>query len=315
MCSSDLKKQPGPPPGGPGGARGPGGPSGPGGEQARTQKGINGSTVDLPFGLDSARTPVLGSYASGEQRPASLTTQWYKLDLAAVQQDSAYRVLVLTVAGRIAARADDGRDIEGQQLRLEFAHRADDGTVRALGDLTPPNIGGAPVWRNLPIALDRIPADTNAIRLVARTDGLSDKGWLAVTPPRLPKLSTLNAVIGKNDPVLADFQVGLAFPCQRPFQHRDGVAELPSWRIQPDKLNAQVSTPWQGLTGGGPLGWIDLLLQPRTVPAYLANDWTRDWGELQQYQFVADAKAPQANLTVEVENRWGWTEEEPIRTG
>lgn len=74
----------GPPPGGgPGG--GPGGPAGgPGG--TTTETGINGSTVALPFGLDSARTPVLGSYATGDKQPAHLTTQWYRMDSAAARR-------------------------------------------------------------------------------------------------------------------------------------------------------------------------------------------------------------------------------------
>ena len=45
--------------------------------------GINGSQVTLPFGLDPASTPVLGSYTDGEQKQASLTTQWYGLDRGA----------------------------------------------------------------------------------------------------------------------------------------------------------------------------------------------------------------------------------------
>uniref|UniRef100_UPI000A58AFE4 arabinosyltransferase C-terminal domain-containing protein n=1 Tax=Nocardia jejuensis TaxID=328049 RepID=UPI000A58AFE4 len=287
-------------------------PSGSAPGDAGSVKGINGSTVALPFGLDAARTPILGSYATGQRQPAGLTTQWYRLDLAAAQQDSAYRVLVLTVAGKTAPAEDDGDAAVAPPLRVEFAHRADDGTVQPLGDMTPPNVGGAPMWRDLPIALDRMPAETNAIRLVARADDPTGKQWLALTPPRLPRLETLNTVVGNTDPVLTDFHVGLAFPCQRPFDHHDGVAELPTWRIEPDKLNAQVAHTWQGDTGGGPLGWIDLLTQPHTVPAYLDNDWTRDWGELQRLTPVTEA--PAATLTVEVENRWGWRNDTPIKT-
>ncbi|MBF6371133.1 arabinosyltransferase C-terminal domain-containing protein, partial [Nocardia puris] len=44
------------------------------------EAGINGSSVALPFGLDPARTPVLGSYQEDEQRLAALTTHWYRLD-------------------------------------------------------------------------------------------------------------------------------------------------------------------------------------------------------------------------------------------
>lgn len=295
---------PGAPPSGP--QAGPPGVSGP------AVAGVNGSTVSLPFGLAPERTPVLGSYSTGEPQPTRLTTQWYRMDLAAAQRNPAYRVLILTVAGRIESTAPDGSRMPGRRLRVEFARRTEDGTTTALGEVTPPTVGGAPGWRNLPVALDRIPPGTTAVRLVADPAEPDPMQWLAITPPRLPKLSSLTTVVGSSDPVLADWHVGLAFPCQRPFDHRDGVAEMPIWRIQPDKLNAQVSETWQGDTGGGPLGWTGMLMQARTIPAYLADDWTRDWGELQR--LTRTVAAPPADITVRTENRWGLTTEPPIKT-
>ncbi|MFC9661891.1 arabinosyltransferase domain-containing protein [Nocardia sp. NPDC127606] len=314
---------PGPGGSGPGGS-GPGGPTGsppsgpnagpPGAPSASgpAVTGVNGSTAALPFGLAPERTPVLGSYSTGEPQRTQLTTQWYRLDLAATQQNPAYRVVILTVAGRIESTAPDGSRMPGQRLRVEFARRAEDGTTTALGEAIPPTVGGAPGWRNLPIALDRIPLGTTAVRLVADAAEPDPLQWLAITPPRLPKLSSLNTVVGSADPVLADWHVGLAFPCQRPFDHHNGVAEMPIWRIQPDKLNAQVSETWQGDAGGGPLGWTGMLMQSRTVPAYLADDWTRDWGELQR--LTRTVAAPPADITVHTETRWGLTNEPPIKT-
>ncbi|MGW6624713.1 arabinosyltransferase domain-containing protein [Nocardia sp. NPDC055002] len=305
-------------PGGPapaGGTTGtpPSGPNaGPPGAAGPAVAGVNGSTVALPFGLAPERTPVLGSHSTGEPQRTQLTTQWYRLDMAAAQQNPAYRVMILTVAGRIESTAPDGSRMPGQRLRVEFARRAEDGTTTALGEAIPPTVGGAPGWRNLPIALDRVPVGTTAVRLVADAAEPDPMQWLAITPPRLPKLSSLNTVVGSTDPVLTDWHVGLAFPCQRPFDHHTGVAEMPIWRIQPDKLNAQVSETWQGDTGGGPLGWTGMLMQSRTVPAYLADDWTRDWGELQR--LTRTVAAPPADITVRTEIRWGLTNETPIKT-
>ncbi|MVU81453.1 arabinosyltransferase [Nocardia sp. ET3-3] len=307
----DLAPEGAGPGGGSGGGQRPTPPPGGGpADKPKADPGINGSTVALPYGLDPKRTPVLGSYTTAQPQPAHLTTQWYRMDLAAAQRDSTYHVLVLTVAGHIAGN-DDGHSIDGAQLRLEFARHTDDGTIQPLGDLTPPNVGGAPGWRNLPIALDRIPAGTTLIRLVARADDPTGKQWLALTPPRLPHLSTLDSVVGHDTPVLTDFHVGLAFPCQHPLDHRDGVAQLPTWRILPDKLNSQVSETWQGDSGGGPLGWSTLLLKSQPVPSYLDHDWTRDWGELQRLTPYNDA--PTAPVDVRVENRWGWTDDSPIK--
>ncbi|MFD3591652.1 arabinosyltransferase domain-containing protein [Nocardia sp. NPDC058640] len=289
-----------------------GGPPGGPGSPEPAMAGVNGSTVALPFGLAPERTPVLGSYSSGEPQRTQLTTQWYRMDLAAAQRNAVHRVLILTVAGRIESTAPDGSRLPGQRLRVEFARHSEAGTSTVLGELTPPMVGGAPGWRNLPIELDRIPAGTTAVRLIADASDPDPMQWLAITPPRLPKLSPLNTVVGNSDPILADWHVGHAFPCQRPLNHRNGVAELPIWRIQPDKLNAQVSETWQNATGGGPLGWTTMLTRSHTIPTYLSNDWTRDWGELQR--LTRTITAPPAEITVHTETRWGLTNESPIKT-
>ena len=51
-------------------------------------------------------------------------------------------------------------------------------------------------------------------------DDLAPQHWIAVTPPRILQLRTLQDVVGSADPVLLDWLVGLAFPCQRPFGTR-----------------------------------------------------------------------------------------------
>nr|WP_221333165.1 arabinosyltransferase domain-containing protein [Nocardia transvalensis] len=276
------------------------------------QVGINGSSVKLPFGLDPARTPVLGSYTSGDKQQAHLTSQWYGLDLAAARNDPAYQVLVVSAAGRIKSVNKDGVVTYGQDLSVEFAHRAEDGSEQALGSFQPQDVGGAPSWRNMRVPLDRIPDGTNAVRIKAVANDLTPRQWLAVTPPRLPKLSTLDTVVGRQDPVLEDWHVGLAFPCQRPFDHRDGVAEVPRWRILPDRVGSDASNAWQDDIGGGPLGWTGLLTEAEAVPAYLNHDWSRDWGSLERLTPLVPSATP-ANLGVTVENRSGWAKDVPIR--
>ncbi|MBF6238066.1 arabinosyltransferase domain-containing protein [Nocardia otitidiscaviarum] len=280
---------------------------------SRQQAGINGSNVALPFGLDPARTPVLGSYTQDEQRVADLTTGWYRLDLTdSMRADPAYRVLVVTAAGRIRYIDADGVETYGQDLWVEYGTRADDGTVTDVGRIRPIDIGPAPSWRNLRVPLRDIPASANAVRLVAHDADITQKQWLAVTPPRLPRLATLDAVVGRTAPVLEDWHVGLAFPCQRPFDHHDGVAEVPQWRILPDRVGSDASNAWQDSIGGGPLGWTELLLKAQTVPTYLDDDWGRDWGSLEKFTpYVSDAEP--AELDVTVETRSGLADDAPIR--
>ncbi|MFC9893102.1 arabinosyltransferase domain-containing protein [Nocardia sp. NPDC127579] len=277
------------------------------------QAGINGSTVALPFGLDPARTPVLGSYSADAQTQAKLTSQWYRLDLTdAVRDDPAYQVLALTVAGRIRSVDADGVVTYGQELRLEYGTRRADGEFETLGAVDPLDVGPAPSWRNLRVPLDRLPTGVNAVRLVAVDNDITQRQWLAVTPPRLPRLATLNSVVGSSDPVLLDWHVGLAFPCQRPFDHHDGVAEIPRWRILPDRVGSDASNAWQDDIGGGPLGWTELLAKAETVPTYLEHDWGRDWGALEQFTPYDPAAEP-ARIGATVVRRWGVSKDSPIR--
>ncbi|MBF6247866.1 arabinosyltransferase C-terminal domain-containing protein, partial [Nocardia elegans] len=278
------------------------------------EAGINGSSVALPFGLDPARTPVLGSYQEDEQRQAALTTHWYRLDQNAddLRADPAYRVLAITAAGRIKSVDADGVETYGQELRVEYGVREADGSVRVLGSVLPLDIGPAPSWRTLRVPLDRLPGEVNAVRLVAVDNDITQRQWLAVTPPRLPRLATLNSVVGSTDPVLLDWHVGLAFPCQRPFDHHDGVAEAPRWRILPDRVGSDASNAWQDDIGGGPLGWTELLLKAETVPSYLDHDWGRDWGSLERFTPYDPAAEP-ATIGVHVVTRPGTADDPPIR--
>ena len=41
--------------------------------------GVNGSRARLPYNLDPARTPVMGSWRAGAQQPAALRSSWYRL--------------------------------------------------------------------------------------------------------------------------------------------------------------------------------------------------------------------------------------------
>ena len=60
-----------------------------------------------------------------------------------------------------------------------------------------------------------------------------------------------------------DWAVGLAFPCQQPMLHANGVTEIPKFRITPDYNAKRKDTDtWQDGLNGGLLGITDLLLAP-----------------------------------------------------
>jgi arabinosyltransferase C len=233
--------------------------------------GINGSRARLPYNLDPARTPVLGSWRPGVQVPAMLRTAWYRLP-AKEQRDQAGPLLVVSAAGRF----------NPDEVQVQWADDKQAAAGKPGGSVVFGDVGAAPAWRNLRTPLTAIPPSATRVRLVATDNDLAPAHWIALTPPRIPRLRTLQEVVGSHDPVLLDWLVGLAFPCQRPFGHQNGVIEPPKWRILPDRFGAEANSPVMDNNGGGPLGITELLDRATTVPTYLKDDWFRDWGTLQQ---------------------------------
>src|SRR5699024_5040420 len=210
-------------------------------------------------------------------------------------------LLVMAAAGRIGAN----------DLRIEYGRPGSVGAAgptdfEVMGSMSPIDIGPAPAWRNLRIPLESIPEEAEVVRVVARDANLSPDSWLAVTPPRNPRLRTLDEVVGRSDPVLIDWVVGLAFPCQRPFVHNGGVAETPRYRILADRESSSAANWWQSAAGGGPLLWTTQSVEAVTVPTYLDHDWARDWGSLQRFDPL-DPTAVPADLGRGSDMRWGWT--------
>ncbi|MDT5180527.1 MAG: arabinosyltransferase, partial [Mycobacterium sp.] len=214
--------------------------------------GVNGSRARLPYNLNPATTPVMGSWRAGTQQPAQLRSAWYRLP----NRDTAGPLLVVAAAGRF-----DPGEVTVQWATDQQAASGEPGGSVGFGD-----VGAVPAWRNLRVPLNAIPRDATQVRLVASDEDLAPQHWIAVTPPRIPQLRTLQDVVGSTDPVLMDWLVGLAFPCQRPFGHQNGVTEVPKWRILPDRFGAEANSPVMDYLGGGPLGITELLVRAEPVP-------------------------------------------------
>ena len=92
-------------------------------------------------------------------------------------------------------------------------------------------------------------------------------------------------------PVLMDWAVGLAFPCQQPMLHANGVTQIPAFRITPDYNAKRKDTDtWEDGRNGGLLGISDLLLRAHVMATYLSQDWGRDWGSLRKFDTIVDAQ-------------------------
>ena len=258
-----------------------------------TRPGVNGSTVPLPYGLDPARVPVAGTYSEGAQQDSRLASAWYELPPA----DDAHPLVVISAAGTIAGTSVADGLTSGQTVDLEYARRGPDGALVAAGRVSPYDIGPQPSWRNLRYPREQIPADAVAVRVIAEDLSLSQGDWLAVTPPRVPELRSVQEYVGSEQPVLMDWAVGLAFPCQQPMLHANGVTQIPKFRISPDYYAKLQSTDtWQDGLNGGLLGITDLLLRASVMSTYLSQDWGQDWGSLRRFDTVVDAEPADIEL-------------------
>src|SRR5271165_1026687 len=257
--------------------------------------GINGSLVPLPYGLNPDQVPLAGSYTTGAQQQSKLTSAWYQLPKA----DDGHPLLVVTAAGKIAGNSVLHGHTDGQTVVLEYGKPGPGGDIVPAGRIVPYDLNGEQprAWRNLRFARDKMPGDATAVRVVAQDLSLTPDDWIAVTPPRVPELRSLQEYVGSSQPVLMDWAVGLAFPCQHPMLHANGVTEIPKFRITPDyNAKKQDTDTWEDGVNGGLLGITDLLLRAHVMSTYLSRDWGRDWGSLRKFDTIADAHPAQLDL-------------------
>ncbi|WP_421843416.1 arabinosyltransferase domain-containing protein [Mycobacterium sp.] len=276
--------------------------------------GVNGSHAALPFGLDPARTPVMGSYGENTLA-ATATSAWYQLPAQWKEHLPAQPLVVVTAAGAIWSYKEDGNFIYGQSLKLQWGVTRPDGSTEPLAQVQPIDIGPQPAWRNLRFPLTWAPPEADVARIVAYDPNLSSDQWFAFTPPRVPALEPLQQMIGSQTPVLMDIATAANFPCQRPFSEHLGIAELPQYRILPNhKQTASSSNLWQSTSTGGPFLFTQALLRTSTIPTYLRSDWYRDWGSVEQYHRLVPAdRAPAAVVEQGVVTVPGWSRQGPIR--
>jgi arabinosyltransferase A len=273
--------------------------------------GVNGSRIFLPFGLDPARTPVMGSY--GENTAAAkATSAWYELPPRTPDRP----LVTVSAAGAIWSVDEEGDFNYGQSLKLQWGVRNPDGSFRALAAVEPIDpLVPQRSWRNLRFPLAGAPPEANVARIVADDPNLSTDQWFAFTPPRVPTLESAQRFLGSTTPVLMDIATAANFPCQNPASQHLGIAKLPDYRILPNAKQVVVSSnQWQSADDGGPFLYIQALLRTSTVPTYLSGDWYRDWGTIERYdRIVPEATAPDVTVVQGTDTVLGWTRRGPIR--
>ncbi|HSZ29553.1 MAG TPA: arabinosyltransferase domain-containing protein [Pseudonocardiaceae bacterium] len=274
-----------------------------------TKSGSDGDNPDNPVdappsGLGGAEIPIWSSFSPDGPGTGNLRTTWYALPVAARQGRAP---VVISVAGKLSSTTP---------LVAEFAHRTERG-FRVVDQIS---IGGRatanePGWRDYRLGLaGRAAAGADAVRLIATDADVTDEGWLAFSAPRVPVLSSLTDLVAPMPPVFLDWPVGFVHPCVRPFAIRNGIAEVPQYRLLPDAPLAEESKTWSAADAGGPIGWLHILATEQEVPTYLKENWNTDWGKLLVIQpRVPDAEAP--TLMTGTAVRSGWWSPGPLRSG
>ena len=262
--------------------------------------GVNGSRARLPYGLDPARTPVMGSWRAGAQQPAVLRSAWYRLPDRATR-GAARCWWSPPRAGSIRARSScSGPPTSRPPRASPAAASASPTSARRRRGAT-----CAPRCRRSPPRRPRCgwsPATTT---------------WRRSTGSRSPRrasrsCSTLQEVVGSTGPGAAGL-AGRAWRSRASARSAtDGVTEVPKWRILPDRFGAEANSPVMDYLGGGPLGITELLVRATPVPTYLKDDWFRDWGSLQRLTpWYPDAQP--ARLDLGTATRSGLWSPAPLR--
>lgn len=282
------------------------------GNRPANMRGVNGSTVRLPFNLDYNRVPVLGTFSDNPEASSYIETSWYELPDA--REDAP--LLVTSVAGRIAHHDINGVEQEGADLKLEYGKRTGDGEVEVLGDVEMLDQGPTPSWRNLRYPLADLPEEADVARLVGEDASLKLEDWMAVTPLRVPTLAPLGDVLEPDTPGLLDWSVAFQYPCQRTFNHYAGVAEIPEFRIMPDAPGKKQLSGFMDFLGGGALATAEAVNYSYEIPGYLDGDWQRDWGSVAKYERRTDSAGREprlAEISHDEITRSGWWSPGPMK--
>jgi arabinosyltransferase C len=257
-----------------------------------------------PFGLGGTGIPIWSSFSTDTAGTGILRTTWYALPDAARK---GHAPVVISVAGQLSPTTP---------LVAEFARR----TERGFQVVDQISIGGrgtanGPGWREHRLGLaGRAAGGADTVRLIATDADVTDEGWLAFSAPRVPVLSPMTDLVAPAPPVFMDWPVGFVHPCVRPFAIRNGIAEIPQYRLLPNAGLAFDSQIWSSREAGGPVGWLEIVTTQQEVPTYLKENWDTDWGKLMVIQSrVPDVEAPILNTGTAI--RSGWWSPGPLRSG
>ncbi len=226
---------------------------------------------------------TIGTFDKDGRNTGVLRTAWSSVDDSL---RSGQTPLVISVAGRLNG---------GNSLFLQYAKHLPDGRIQILGqDQIDDGAGGEPPWREIKVNLSTGKgAQADEVREIAQDRSLGLDGWMALAPMRGPKLVPFTQAVG-TQPGYLEWPVQFASPCLKPFDVRNGIAEVPTYRLIADASQFRIGgETWSQPSAGGPMGWIELLEKQQDVPSYLQGEPNLDWGRIERLEpYAPNTVAP-----------------------
>lgn len=240
-----------------------------------------------PQGFSPELVPMWSSYDHPQGATGTLRSQWFQLT-----EEQLSKQLVVSVAGGQGS---------GLSLAAEYGKHTPRGFEILRRKQLPVPFDAAMSWEDARIMQDDVDSEANAVRIVATDNDLTEEGWIAVTAPRVPSLTTLTARIDAHS-VYMDWPTAFVYPCLRLPTTHDGISEMPAYRITAGELAAEAG--WADSSGGGPLGWLELVADESEVPSFLAGEPKQSWGQLKQLEPLEQGVPPHVVRGTEVHPGW-----------
>ncbi|WP_246025566.1 arabinosyltransferase domain-containing protein [Saccharopolyspora antimicrobica] len=242
-----------------------------------------------PHRFGSDRAPVWGSH---DAPTGTFRTPWYDLPQRATSGEVP---IVISVAGMTTSpnslAIEFGRDTP---QGFEILHRTE---VEQEDDQQ---------WRDHRIPVEGHAREATKIRITARDNALGNDGWLAVSAPRAPHLTSMTDFVG-DSPTFVEWTAALVTPCLQITSIHNGIAGLPRYRVAGGGEVREIGQGWSSPDSGGPFGYLNVATSMTELPTYLVNDVNRDWGSLYAvHPYEPDALPATTAIRVRTETHWGW---------
>ncbi|WP_240687378.1 arabinosyltransferase domain-containing protein [Amycolatopsis suaedae] len=240
-----------------------------------------------PHGFTRDAVRMWSSYRNPDTPVGKLRTNWYSVP----RENREGRQAVISVASP---------PFKATRVVMEWGQITDEG-VKVVRTNQVYGPGGPGFWQDVRFNLRDLPPEVDAMRIFAADDDFTEDGWVAVTGPRVPTFTTLTERIGKT-PVYIDWPASFVYPCLNPMKMRDGIAELPKYRITAGALAFEGDVG--GNAGGGPNGFLEEVAEQPDVPSYLIGQPDQSWGQLKQLEPYTNGRKPTVIHGSEVRPGW-----------